>query len=54
MFIFFGFEFVPFGYSAFSVAWSGSGFRVAGLAVLVGVDGEFSDDFGWFFGTGTT
>jgi hypothetical protein len=42
------FEFVAFGHSAFSVAWSGSGFRAAWLAVFVGVDGEFSDDFGCF------
>ena len=43
------FEFVAFGHSVFSVSWSGSGFRAAWLAVFVGVDGEFSDDFGCFF-----
>ena len=39
------FELVSLGHSAFSVSGSGSGFRAAGLAVFVGVDGEFAKDF---------
>jgi len=39
------FELVSLGHSAFSVSGSGSGFRAAGLAVFVGVDGEFAKEF---------
>jgi hypothetical protein len=47
-------ELVALGHAAFALSRAGSGFAAAGLAVLVGVDGEFSDDFRWFFCTGTT
>ena len=35
------FELESFGHAAFFVAWLGSWFEAAGLAVFVGVDGEF-------------
>ena len=39
------FECVALGHAAFFVAWFGSWFESAGLAVFVGVDGEFAEDF---------
>ena len=42
------FELESFGHAAFFVAWLGSWFEAAGLAVFVGVDGEFAEDFSGF------
>ena len=42
------FECESFGHAAFFVAWLGSWFEAAGLAVFVGVDGEFAEDFSGF------
>lgn len=42
--LFFG-EFVALGHAAFSVSGSWSWFESAGLAVFVGVDGEFAEYF---------
>ena len=39
------FEFVSLGQASFSVSGSWSWFDAAGLAVFVGVDGEFAEDF---------
>ena len=38
-------EFVTLRHAAFSVSGAWSGFDAAGLAVFVGVDGQFADDF---------